>query len=105
MNPGSLRKRVSYQRFHELATFLSTDRSPAEILLQVHSVLDEWEAFRSGNASRFALESVHAVLRDFGWAPADTQEPSTSPGALRPPCPTSRSIGSAGIPGQRLRRG
>lgn len=80
MNRGSVRKRVTYERFHELATFLSTDRSPAEILLQVHRVLDEWEAFRSRNASCLALESVQAVLRDLGWATADSQDPPTAPG-------------------------
>lgn len=68
----SIRSRLSYRRFHEFARFLSTDRDPAEILLQVHALLDEWQAFRSRQGSCQALESVHAVIQDFGWASPDT---------------------------------
>lgn len=64
-----VRSRVSYRRFHEFALFLSTDRSPAEILLRVHDLLDEWQTFRSAKSSRLALESVHTVITDLGWDP------------------------------------
>jgi hypothetical protein len=70
---------VSYHRFHALATRRSTDRAPAEILLRLHDLLDGWEALRSGNASGLALESVHAVLGDFGGTRADSQEPMEAP--------------------------
>ncbi len=77
---------ISARRFRELAAFLETQPTPAEILLRVHAFLDEWMAFRSQRLSAAALQAVHQVIRDMGWtlpgadAPQEIPQDAEAPG-------------------------
>ncbi len=68
---------ISTRRFHALATFLETEPSKAEILLRVHTFLDEWQAFRSRRLSASALAAVDQVIRDMGWTVPETAQNTT----------------------------
>ncbi len=78
---------ISYRRFRALARFLEGNPSSAEILLQVHAFLDEWMAFRSRRLSQAALETVHRVIRDMGWALPTTGAPPAPEGPEAPAPP------------------
>ena len=65
--PHQVKRRVWYQHFNDLADWLETNPSKAQILKKLHSMISDSNGFHYAHIANSAMDSIDWIIKERGW--------------------------------------